>query len=70
MAILRYERIQNLLDENIVPEDGQVTTWDASIQGWINRSATGGPTTASGNLDGGAPDSQYGGIPSIDGGTV
>lgn len=70
MAILRYERIQNLLDEGIIPQDGEVTTWDAATSRWVNRVATGGTETVSGNLDGGVPDSQYGGITAIDGGTV
>lgn len=41
MPILRYERLQDLLDEEMSPEEGNITAWNATAKKWESRAITG-----------------------------
>lgn len=41
MPILRYERLQDLLDESIEPDDGHATVWNGTAKKWENRPISG-----------------------------
>lgn len=41
MPTLRWERIQKLLADDNNPQDGEVTTWNATTKSWENRLASG-----------------------------
>lgn len=41
MPTLRWERIQKLLADDNDPQDGEVTTWNATTKSWENRLASG-----------------------------
>lgn len=52
------------------PTNGQALAWSASVSAWIPQTISGGGGGAILNLEGGAPDSIFGGVAAIDAGGV
>ena len=51
------------------PADGQVIAYVGATGNWAPATMTGGSGGGDSNVDGGAPDSDYGAVLAVDGGT-